>query len=287
MSINYVGLLVGGSVYSEYLSAGQVDAYTLNLIGGVTYYLDVTAATIPLDIAVAEPGGVVNGEWTVGAGQTITYTAPVTGTYGAGVDTSTFGAGSYTITGGNAWVNLTDTSTHASSNPFMTPYSGPVAGLAEQFIDLNPHNLNITATTPNVFLHSGSGEDALQVLSGNNVLDGSTGSNFLVGGSGHDTFFVDDRSAPSAIWSTLVNFHAGDVATVWGVTPAAFNLAWVNGQGATGYTGLTLGATAAGHPNANMTITGYTTADLSNGRLTVAYGVDLGSGSSFMMVTGH
>lgn len=169
----------------------------------------------------------------------------------------------------------------------MTPYAGPVAGLTEQFIDVSPDNLNITATTPSVFLHSGSGEDALQVSSGNNVLDGSTGSNFLVGGTGSDTFFVDDRAAPTDIWSTLVNFHAGDGATIWGVTPASFSLNWVNNAGAAGYTGLTLSATAPGKANATMTIAGYTTADLNNGRLTVTFGTDPASGSPYMYIHGN
>ena len=54
--------------------------------------------------------------------------------------------------------------------------------------------------------------------SGNNILDGGTGSNFLTGGSGNDTFYLDDRAPDSPIWSTIVNFHSGDEATVWGVT---------------------------------------------------------------------
>jgi serralysin len=75
------------------------------------------------------------------------------------------------------------------------------------------------------------------------VLDGGTGSNFLSGGSGTDTFFVDDRSASADIWSTVSGFHAGDAATIWGVAPQDFGLAWMDGQGTPGFTGLTLHAT--------------------------------------------
>ena len=46
-------------------------------------------------------------------------------------------------------------------------------------------------------------------VGGNNVVDGSTGSNFLVGGTGNDPFFVDDRNAAGAIWSTVSGFHSG------------------------------------------------------------------------------
>src|ERR1700753_1179799 len=110
--------------------------------------------------------------------------------------------------------------------------------------------------------HSGNGNDAIAASSGINVLDGGTGSNFLTGGSGADTFFVDDRVATTDIWGTVVGFHAGDAATIWGVTPQAFGLPWVDGQGAAGFTGLTLHAAAAGRATASLTLTGYSQADL-------------------------
>jgi serralysin len=159
-----------------------------------------------------------------------------------------------------------------------------VSGLQEQYINVIPDNLNITVTTPNWFIHSGSGEDAIAVNSGTNVLDGGTGSNFLTGGSGADTFFVDDRGATADIWSTVNNFHSGDAATIWGVTPSDFSLSWMDGQGATGYTGLTLHATAAGGQAASLTLAGLTTADLSDGHLSVTSGTDPASGSAYMYV---
>src|SRR6185437_3468315 len=111
--------------------------------------------------------------------------------------------------------------------------------------------------------------------------DGGTGSNFLTGGSGTDTFFVDDRVAIVDIWSTVNGFHAGDAATIWGVTPQGFTFTWVDGQGASGFTGLTLHATASGKPTASLTLTGYTQADLSNGRLSIQFGTDQASGSPY------
>ena len=93
---------------------------------------------------------------------------------------------------------VTDTSTMTKWQQALTPYTGPVSYLTNEFIDITSHNLNILSTTANVFLHSGSGDDALQVTSGQNVLDGGTGSNFLTDGSGADTDFVDARGAGRA-----------------------------------------------------------------------------------------
>ena len=108
-------------------------------------------------------------------------------------------AGSSTLTPDPAGANFSvlDTTTQTPFQIDGMPYSGPVAGLQWEFIDDTSDNLSVTANVPNVFIHTGSGEDAIDVsrANGNNVLDGSTGSNFLVGGSGDDTFFVDDRQS--------------------------------------------------------------------------------------------
>jgi parallel beta-helix repeat protein len=164
------------------------------------------------------------------------------------------------------------------------PYSGPVADLQQEYLNLTPDNINISTATPNWFIHTGAGDDAIAVSSGSNVLDGGAGSNFLTGGSGTDTFFVDN-GAPADAWSTVVNFHSGDAATIWGVTLQDFGLAWVDGQGAAGYTGLTLHATASGQPAASLTLAGYTSADLSDGRLSVSFGTV--GGSAYMYVHGN
>jgi hypothetical protein len=180
-----------------------------------------------------------------------------------------------------------DTTTGQPVAIVATAYTGPVAGLQNEYINVTSHNLNIATATPNWFVHTGSGDDAIAVSSGTNVLDGGTGSNFMTGGSGTNTFFVDDRAATTDIWSTVNNFHAGDAATIWGVTAQDFGLAWTDGQGATGFTGLTLHATAAGKPTASLTLAGYTSADLNNGRLSVSFGTDPGSGSAYMYVHGN
>ena len=183
---------------------------------------------------------------------------------------------------------LTDTTTGVSSSVAGDAYSGPVAELQRQYITVSTDNLNITAMTPNTFIHSGSGNDAINVsgVGGTNVLDGSTGSNFLVGGAGNDTFFVDDRAANADIWSTVVNFHAGDAATIFGVTLSNVVFDWQDGQGAAGFTGLTLHATAPNKPVASITLAGYTKADLSNGHLGMSFSSDQGQGS-YMYIHGN
>ena len=183
-----------------------------------------------------------------------------------------------------AAVSIIDTTYDQILLAGATPYTGPVPGLQEQYINITPDNLNITAESPNWFLHTGSGEDAITAQSGVNVLDGGTGSNFLTGGTGQDTFFVDDRGPTADIWSTVNNFHAGDAATVFGVTPSDFTFSWMNGQGAPGYTGLTVTATAAGKPNASLTLVGFSTADLAAGRLSISYGVEPDGSGSYMYI---
>jgi len=175
-----------------------------------------------------------------------------------------------------------DTTTDQAAPSVIQPYTGPVSGLQNEDIDITSDSLNISVSTPNWFIHSGSGNDAIAVSSGTNVMDGGTGSNFLSGGSRTDTFFVDDRGPAADIWSTVNNFHAGDAATIWGVTPQDFALTWVDGQGAAGYTGLTLHATASGEPTASLTLAGFSQADLNNGRLSVSFGTV--GGSNYMYV---
>ena len=163
-----------------------------------------------------------------------------------------------------------------STSATGVPYTGPASGITSEFILATPDNINVAALVPNAFieLDGGKGEDAINVSvkNGNNTLDATGGSNFLVGGTGNDTFFLDDLDATAPIWSTLVNFHAGDAATIWGVTPADFSIAWVAGEGAPAYSGLTAQITAVGKPAEYLTLAGLTPADLSSGKLDVQFG---------------
>jgi len=181
-------------------------------------------------------------------------------------------------------VVIHDTSTNTDvPDTLSQPYTGQVPYLKMQFVDLTPDSLNIAAVAPNMFIHTGSGDDAVALLSGNNVVDGGTGSNFLVGGSGTDTFFVDARGATAAIWSTVAGFHSGDAATLFGVAPGTQALTWTDGAGAAGAKGLTLFAEAAGKPNIALTLAGFSQADLAAGKLTTQFGND-SSGNAYLYV---
>lgn len=68
---------------------------------------------------------------------------------------------------------------------------------------------------------------------------------------------------------------------MWGVTSQDFAFNFEDDQGATGFTGLTLHATAPGNPTASVTFAGFTTADLDNGRISESTGTDPVSGSIY------
>ncbi len=176
-----------------------------------------------------------------------------------------------------------DTTTGQSVTAHGQPYTGPVGDVQRQYINVTPDNLNVTVSAPNWFIHSGSGQDAIAVSGGNNVVDGGAGSNFLTGGSGTDTFFIDERGATATTWSTVANFQAADAVTLWGVSQDEFQINWLDGAGAAGATGLTLVAQAAGRPEVLLTLPGFTRADLT-GRLGVSFGTDAASGSAYMYV---
>jgi hypothetical protein len=121
--------------------------------------------------------------------------------------------------------------------------TAPIVGPANNDIfDPSGDNLLVAVTSDNWVIGTGSGNDAIMVHGGNNVLDGGSGSNLLFGAGGDDTFVV--QAGNSDAWNTVVNFHSGDWLMVWGVS-AEEAVSWLNGQGAAGYTGLTMDATAA------------------------------------------
>jgi len=172
---------------------------------------------------------------------------------------------------------------------FLTPsfYNGPVTGIEKELIRNTSENFVISAGGPNWFIRTGSGDDAIAVISGTNVLDGGTGSNFLTGGSGPDSFFVDARNMTAPIWSTLVDFNPGDAATMWGISTGAFDLIWLDTQGAEDFKGLTVHAMAPGLPVASLTLAGFSQTDVDAGRLSVQFGFEPVSASNYMYVYHH
>ena len=141
--------------------------------------------------------------------------------------------------------NFADQVTGTNGTLEGSDYLGPVSYLTSQLISTSNENSIFGSTVPNVFLHSGSGDDALNVTEGSNVLDGGAGSNFLTGSdghdSGHDTFYIDGRNVAKT-WDTLVNFHKGDIVDLFGYDPVRGRFAWADDMGAMGYRGATLQA---------------------------------------------
>ena len=301
---------VAGTLEVSSVGAGQ----TVAMIGNDTLILDNPAGFAGMvagfastdKIVVNSASAVTNvsytaaangvGTLTLSSGTTVLGTIKLSGNYAGQSFQVTPGAtaNSYNVTTTAAPVEtvrfqLTNTTTGVASTAAGEAYSGPVAGLQFQYITVTTDSLNIAATVPNSFIHTGSGNDAIDVsrVSGNNVLDGSAGSNFLVGGAGNDTFFIDDRTATADTWSTVVNFHSGDATTLFGVTPTGFVFDWEDNQGAVGSTGLTLHAIAPGKPIASVTLAGYSKADLSNGRLSVLFSDSQGTAGTYMYIQGN
>jgi hypothetical protein len=77
-------------------------------------------------------------------------------------------------------------------------------------------------------------------------------------------------------------FSRGGCGDYLGVTPADFSIAWVAGEGAPAYTGLTMHVTAAGKPAEYLALPGMIPADLSNGHLAVQFGTV--NGTNYMEI---
>jgi Ca2+-binding RTX toxin-like protein len=204
-------------------TAAGSGVYTLAAAGpaAVTAELDAltfTPATLPagqtsvstqFDLSVSD------------AGQTVT-------------DDKTTVAESLPVPTGPADFAISDQTTGLVTLSGGETYTGPVSGITQDIILATSDNINVTADIPNVFIATGSGNDTINVsgANGKNILDSGTGSNFLTGGIGDDTFYLDDRNPDAPIFSTIVNFHAGDYATVWGVYASNFSVLELNNQGA-------------------------------------------------------
>jgi len=167
----------------------------------------------------------------------------------------------------------------------MTPeegqtYNGPVSYLDNQFIYLGNDNLNIMATTPNVFLRGGNGDDALVAQSGNNVLDGGMGSNFLTAGSGHDVFFSEAGGGANT-WSSINGFKLGDELTIWDITPSVKGVTWQDNMGAVGYKGATETVLDQQGNASSVTLVGWSAASASG--LSVDFGTS--GGHTYMHIS--
>ena len=161
-------------------------------------------------------------------------------------------------------------------------YNGPVSYLQSQLIYDSADPAVIVAHTDNTFIKSFSGFCAIQVAGGRNVVDAGPGSNFIVGGTGDDTFFLNG-SQGAVTWDTITGFHLGDTVTLFGFHTGTSSLAWMDAEGAVGYTGRTIHADLAGNGGitASLTFAGTTAVD-TNG-----YAVTTGTvgGVDYLAVT--
>lgn len=297
----------GGSLYVPELDKVQGSATVTVNIKSNAYYEKINPSNVAylsssqntnrlLSTTFSGPRNIlygINGN-AIDSINTITGSATQVSTFDSTGLASIVSAASPTEAAPQGGVYIADGTTGRYSYAPASPYSGPTS----EFVTNTSDILNVTALVPNAFIEVGyipgqqtapsEGGINVSFANGNNVLDGYAGSNFLTGGSGNDTFYVDDRTLAQNSWSTVANFHAGDGVTMWGVTAANFAAA-LDGKGASGYQGLTL-VFNAGQQTAAVTLAGYTSADLFNGRLDVSYGATSATGgvpgATFMHIQG-
>jgi hypothetical protein len=182
---------------------------------------------------------------------------------------------------------VTDTFTGVTTPEAGQAYTGPVTYLTSEYVAITQDSLNITSSVPNAFIVTGAGNDAVDTshAGGDNVISAGGGSNFITAGGGSDnTLLLNVRSSVD-VWDTQTDFHAGDAITLYGMTPSQM-YSWWDNLGAVGYTGLTMLVQVPGQPNAALTMTGYSTTDLSNGKLSMAYGGQ-GTANPYLLIQGH
>ena len=185
----------------------------------------------------------------------------------------------------SASVDLTQAAQHFAPSPsasFLTAtadgqrtlaqgeaYQGPVNYLQSQYIYDGADPVVIVAQSPNVFVKNFVGSAAVALLSGQNVVDAGYGSNFMIGGTGSDVFFLNG-SVNTVTWNTIVGFHPGDIATLWGYHAGVSAYHWDDVAGAVGYTGRTLRADLLGNGNvtASLTFAGTAVADTNKYAIT-------------------
>ena len=251
--------------WDTYTYTGDTTGGRLSLLnaGSVVNTLDFVGAYTQSDFNVTRsPGGsaftnTVIKTTKADAAQTISFTDIVTG-----------------VVGSDAASNYADPNVPYLQKSYFWGYDTPVA---------------IRADVGNVFLKGGAGGDALQVTGGSNVIDGGGGSNYLIGATGtdggSDVFFVDGRGNTET-WSTILNFHKGDLAVIFGFKQATSTQNWIDSDGAPGATGYTLHSELAGvgtGTTGSMTFTGIDRAT-ANASFEITYGSQAAQGNDYILI---
>ena len=153
---------------------------------------------------------------------------------------------------------VVNTATSASVLLHGADYAGPVGHLQAAYKYTGADSSVISALVGNVFIHAGAGENAAAAKDGNNVLAGGDGSSWLVGASGADggtdTFFLSAQGGQPS-WNTLLNFHIGDMLTLWDFNSASGSTRSVGNQGANGAKGETISVDFGHGSGASMLVT--------------------------------
>ena len=269
-SVDYAG--TSGRI--DQLSVQPVSSSTtLNIAADLAPFTGQGVVVLPVSATssatIDGPGNLAAGLLTDAGGTvSVSYTYLPATTDTTAAEPAPSGTPDYSIF--DATTNQADTTT------------APIGASGHQLFDASGDNLAVSVTSDNWIIGTGGGNDVIVAHGGDNVLYAGGGSNFLFGAGGNDTFVV--QAGDSNAWSTVVNFHPGDWLTVWGVS-AQEAVSWMSGQGATGYTGLTMDAAGADGTATLVTLArSYSTADLSNGRLTTGFGTDPASGGNYLYV---
>lgn len=256
-------------------------------LGSPGYFSTDGGQTNLTDFSQSDPS-----DWAAGSNDPFAFVG--TGTTLTPIDLQMMQAIGFSTTSNNGTAfDLRDNTTGTTALQQAAAYSGPVSGITGDYAQITNDSINITAYSPMSFIHiTGTGMDGIDDsnTAGGSILDGSSGSDFLTGSpTGVDTFYVDDRNPAQNLWSTLVNFHAGDHATVWGVSTSDFALTWIASAGAAGAAGVTCVFSANDHPACGVTFAGYSMADVSSGKLAISYGATSDQsgvpGSPYMNIT--
>jgi len=176
-------------------------------------------------------------------------------------------------------------------------YSGPggpgtLTQISQQFVDITTDNLNITSDGPRTFIHSGAGDDVLQAtpLSSSNqgsghIFNAAGGSNVLIGNDGVNGFkdiLMADADPTKSVTNLFQGFESGDDIVVRGLTLQDFTYSATDNAARTQ---LQITATQIANPaiETSIMVSGFTTQDLSNGKLIMGFSSD-GLGSNFMVL---
>jgi hypothetical protein len=168
------------------------------------------------------------------------------------------------------------------------PYDGTVANIRHELIDITQDNVTITAQTVLAFIHSGSGDDTLQVFGSENLINAGGGSNTLIGTPGQIVsrdLMIVDADPNKSVTDLFKQYGAADDIIVRGLTPTDFSLNFAD-TGDPAHKQLTITATQNANPAVQtaLVLPGYTTADVATGgKLQLAFSSD-GLGSNFLMV---